>query len=188
MISVMMPSVPSAPTNSPGQVVARARFARAPAGADQAAVGGDHLQRQHVVAHRPVAHRHGAGGAGRRHPADRGVGAGIDRKEQAGVRQRRVELLAGDAGCTRSRCRRDVRRRRYSSAEKSTQTPPLSAETLPSSEVPAPNGIGPPRAASHSPHDRRDFVVRVREHDDVGQSGVGKALAVAVLVAHRRAR
>ena len=55
-------------------------------------------ERQHVVLHRAVAHRVGAGGAGRRHAADRGVGAGIDREEQAAVAQMRVERLAGDAG------------------------------------------------------------------------------------------
>ena len=57
-----------------------------------------HLQRQHIVAHRAVAHRVGAGGARRRHAAERGVGAGIDREEQALVAQMLVERLAGDAG------------------------------------------------------------------------------------------
>src|SRR5579872_5626340 len=43
------------------------------------------------------AHRVGAGGAGRRHAADRGVGARIDRKEQARVAQVLVERLSRDA-------------------------------------------------------------------------------------------
>ena len=64
----------------------------------QAAVGGHDLQRQHVLAHRAVAHRVGARGARARHAADRGVGAGIDREEQAGGAEIFVELLARDAG------------------------------------------------------------------------------------------
>ena len=67
-------------------------------GRDQLAVGQHHFQREHVVLHRAVAHRIGAGGARRRHAAERGVGARIDRKEQALVAQIFVELLARDAG------------------------------------------------------------------------------------------
>ena len=80
------------------QVVAGGGFLRARAGGDDLAVAAHHFQRQHVVAHGAVAHRIGAGGAGRRHAAERGVGAGIDREEQALVAQMLVERLAGDAG------------------------------------------------------------------------------------------
>ena len=34
-------------------------------------------------------------------------------------------------------------------------------------------------------HDRRNLLVGVREDDDVGQRGVGKTFAVAVVLAHR---
>ena len=82
----------------PGQIIAGRRFARAPRGSDDPAVGEHYGQGQHVLAHRPVAHRIGARGAGRRHAAERGVGAGIDRKEEAGVAQIFVQLLVRDPG------------------------------------------------------------------------------------------
>ena len=63
-----------------------------------AAVGGHDGEAEHVLAHRAVAHGVGAAGAGRGHAAERGVGAGVDREEEAGVAQVGVQLLAGDAG------------------------------------------------------------------------------------------
>ena len=62
------------------------------------AVGEHGFERQHVVLHGAVAHRIGARGARRRHAAERGVGAGIDRKKQAAVAQMLVERLARHAG------------------------------------------------------------------------------------------
>ena len=63
------------------------------------AVGQRHGQAQHVLADGAVAHRVGAGGAGRAHAADGAERrAGIDREEQPGVAQMRVQLLARDAG------------------------------------------------------------------------------------------
>ena len=82
----------------PREVVAGRRFLGAARGRDQLAVGEHHFERQHVVLHGAVAHRVGAGAARRRHAAERGVGAGIDREEQALVAQMLVELLARDAG------------------------------------------------------------------------------------------
>ena len=79
-----------------GQVVAGRRLARPPAGADHPAVGHDHGQAQHVLLHRAVADGVGAGRSRRGHAADGGVGTRVDREEQAGVAQVRVELLAGD--------------------------------------------------------------------------------------------
>ena len=81
-----------------GEVVAGRGLAGAGAGADDGAVGGDDGEAEDVVAHGAVAHGVGAGGAGRGHAADRGVGAGVDREEQAGVAEVGVERLAGDAG------------------------------------------------------------------------------------------
>ena len=124
------------------QVVAGRGFLRPRAGRDDLAVAAHHFERQHVVAHRAVAHRIGAGGARRGHAAERSVGAGIDREEQALVAQMLVQRLAGDAGldhavevfgvnfenrgsCRAGRCRR---RRR-------------GALTWPSSEVPVPKAI-----------------------------------------------
>ena len=80
------------------EVVAGARLARAAAGADEAPVGRDDGEPEHVLAHRAVAHGVGARRARRGHAADRRVGARVDREEQAGALQLGVELLAGDAG------------------------------------------------------------------------------------------
>ncbi len=66
-------------------------------GLDHVAVGHDCGEVEHVVAHRAVTHGVGARGAGRGHAAEGGLGAGIDREEQAGVAEMLVEHLAGDA-------------------------------------------------------------------------------------------
>ena len=84
--------------HQPREIVAGRRLLGAPRGGHQLAVGHHHLQRQHIVLHGAVAHRIGARAARRRHAAERGVGAGIDGKEQALVAQVLVERLAGDAG------------------------------------------------------------------------------------------
>ena len=82
----------------PRQVVARRRFLRAARGLDQAPVGQHHFQREHVFAHRAVAHCIRARGARRRHAADRRVGAWIDGEEKPGVLYVLVQLLARHAG------------------------------------------------------------------------------------------
>ena len=84
--------------HQPCQIVSGRRFLCAPRGGHQLAVRHHYFQRQHVVLHGAVAHRVGARAARRRHAAERGVGAGIDGKEQALVAQLFVERLAGDAG------------------------------------------------------------------------------------------
>ena len=78
-----------------GQVIAGRGLLARLAVRDHLAIGQHRRQRQHIVAHGAVAHRIGAGGAGRGHAAERGVGAGIDREEQAGVAQVAVELRCG---------------------------------------------------------------------------------------------
>ena len=57
---------------------------------------------EHVVAHRAVANRGGPRRARRGHAADRGIGAGIDRKHQAGVLQVRIELEPRQSGLDRN--------------------------------------------------------------------------------------
>ena len=82
----------------PRQVVAGRRLAGPAAGADDAPVGQDHGQGQHVLAHGAVAHRVGTRRPGRRHAAERRIGAGIDGEEQPRIAEVLVQLLAGDAG------------------------------------------------------------------------------------------
>ena len=95
--SVMTPSVPFGADDQPREVVTGRRFLGAPRRGHHLAVRHHHLERQHVVLHGAVAHRVGARAARRRHAAERGVGAGVDREEHALVAQMFVERLAGDA-------------------------------------------------------------------------------------------
>ncbi len=81
-----------------GEVVARAAFARLRAGANDAAIGQHHGERQHVFAHGAVTHGVGARGAGGGHATESGVGAGVDGEEQAGVAQFVVQLQPRDPG------------------------------------------------------------------------------------------
>ena len=97
-ISVITPRVPSEPTNNRVRFVAGGGFPRPPSGLHDASVGQHHGQPQHVLPHRPVAHRVRARGTGCGHPAERRVGARIDGEEQAGVAQVFVELLAPHPG------------------------------------------------------------------------------------------
>ena len=82
----------------PGEVVARGRLAGGAAGADHPPIGEHHFEREDVFPDRPVTHRGGAGGAGRGHAAERGIGAGIDREEQPRRPQFAVEVFAGEPG------------------------------------------------------------------------------------------
>ncbi len=83
----------------PGEIVAGRRFAGAPAGLDDPAVGHHRGHVEDVVAHGAVADGVGAGGPCRRHAAEgRFLGARVDGEEEAHVAQVVVELLSGDAG------------------------------------------------------------------------------------------
>ena len=167
------------------QVIAGARFPRAAARADQFSLGSHDGEAQHVLAHRPVANGIGSRRACRGHAADRRVGTRIDRKEQSGSLELQVQLLAGDA-CLHAAIeivavhlehtihlrevdadasveRRDVSLERRADAEGDHRYARLVALT----------------------DDRRDLLVRAREHDDIRDSGVRETLAMPVLLAHR---
>ena len=85
------------------EVVAGAALLRARAGADDLAAGSDDLEREHVLAHGAVAHRVRARRARGAHAADGGVGARVDREEQALAPDRLVDGLARHAGLHRHR-------------------------------------------------------------------------------------
>jgi hypothetical protein len=86
-----------------GQVVAGRGFARAPPVRDDLAVGQDHLQARMLPRACCRSGPRWCRGARRDHAADGGVGARIDREEQALVAQMGVELLARTPAWTRSR-------------------------------------------------------------------------------------
>ena len=79
------------------QIISRRRFSRTRPRRYQAAVGGDHFQAENIVAHAAVSDRGRSRRPRRNHPAERGIGAGIDGKEQPGGAQVVVELLARHA-------------------------------------------------------------------------------------------
>ena len=110
---------------------------------------------------------------------------GIDREEEAGALELGVELLARDA---RLHAAVEVLgvdlehavHLRQVDADAAVERGDVAFERRADAE----------RDHRHArrvaqPDDRGDFVVGVREHDDVGQRRVGEALAVAVLFADR---
>ena len=84
--------------HQPGEVVARRGLARPRVGSDDPPAGVDHRHRQDVLTHRAVADRRRARGAGGDHPAERRIGAGVDREEDALGAQLGVQLAARDPG------------------------------------------------------------------------------------------
>ena len=135
----------------PREVVAGARLARAAAGVDDPAVGGDDGEAEHVLAHRAVADGVGSRGARRRHAADRGV------RRPGSIGKKRPVPLSSAFSCSRvtPACTRQSRSSALISStrfirERSTQTPPYSAATWPSSDVPTPKAITGTRAACAS--------------------------------------
>ena len=168
------------------EVVARGRLARAPAGAHDAPVRRDDGEAEHVLAHRAVADRVGTGGARRGHAADRRVGAGIDREEQSGALQIGVQLLARHARLDAAVevvgvHLDDPVHRREVEAHAPVECGDVALERRADAE-------GDDRHACRvaQPHDRGHLFGRLRIDDDVGRRRVGEALAVAVLLAHRR--
>ena len=91
--------------HQPRQVIAGRGLARPRVGAHDPPAGVDHGEREHVLAHRPVADGGRARGAGRDHPADRRVGARVDGEEHALGPQPRVELRGGSTPACRRRRR-----------------------------------------------------------------------------------
>ena len=83
------------------QVISGRGFARPCASLDYLTVRQHHLERHDILAHRAVAHGIGSRGTGRRHPADRGVGARINGEHQPGGAQFGIQLFARHAGLDR---------------------------------------------------------------------------------------
>ena len=123
------------------EVVTRPRScgAREPV-ADHRAVREHGLEREQVGAHLPVAHRRRSRRVRRRHAAERGVGAGVDREEEAVLARGSLEREPRDAGRDR---RRQIARRDLERAGQPREVEADSAGTgitWPSRLVPAPNG------------------------------------------------
>ena len=184
----MMPSVPSDADEQAREVVAGARFARTPAGADDAAVGRDDGEararsrassrsarrwcptRASTPCRRCVALAPGSIGKNRPVPLQLGVELlARDARLHAAVEILAVDLEHAvhprqiDAHAAVQR--RDVALERGADAERDHRHARRVAQ----------------------PHDRGDLLVRLRKHDDVRQRRVGQAFAVTVLLAHRSA-
>ena len=80
------------------EVVAGRRLHGARAGTDDRAVREHDLEREHVRAHAAVANRRRPARVRRGHPAERRVGARVDREPETVLGDRRVQLAAQDAG------------------------------------------------------------------------------------------
>ena len=169
----------------PGEVVARGRFARPARGGEHLAIAEHRFERQHVVLHGAVAHRIGAGGPGRRHAADRGVGAGIDREEHALVAQILVELLAGDA-----RLDHAVEVFRMD-RQHPVHVAQIDADAaIGGVDLALQRGAGAERDDRHpmggaDAHDRLHLRRRARKHHGIGRLARQPGGGVAMLLAHR---
>ena len=144
----------------------------------------DDRETQHVLAHRAVAHGVGARRARRRHAADRRVRAGIDREEESGALELGIQLLARDTGLHAAVEVRVVHFQhaihlRQVEAHAAVQRRDVPLERRADAE----RDHRDPRRVAYA-HDRRHFVVRVREHDDVRHRGVGQTFAVRMLLAN----
>ena len=149
------------------EVVAGARLARPRAGTDHAPVGQHDLEREHVLAHRPVADGVGPGGAGGRHAAERRVGARVDAEERALAADPLLERRAGDAGLDG-----DVEVLDAHAQDRVHQARVDRDAALDREHVALERGAGAERHDRHvvlgaSAHDRGDLLGRARERDRV---------------------
>ena len=160
--------------HQPGQVVAVGGLAGAAAGVDDAAIGEDHLEAQHVLADGAVADGVGAGGAGRAHAADGAVAAGVDREEHALVAQVVVELLAGDAGLDQAVHVLGVDLEdRWSCGRGRGRCPARTGLTWPSSDGAGAEGDDGDAMLVAERQDAADLLGRLHEGDGVGQGRRG---------------
>ena len=147
--SVTMPSVPCEPTNEVRQRVAGHVLDVATAGADDAAVGEDDLERQHRVAGDAVLHAAQAAGVGADVAADRAelVARRVRRVEEALVCDRGLEIGVDDARLRRSpRGCRDRSRGSRSCRVRTTVSAPSTPAEPPDSPAPH-RGARPRRGA-----------------------------------------
>ena len=79
-----------------GQIIAGCRLAGPPRGPNDPAIGEHHGHCQDILAHRSVSDRIGSRGTRRSHPAERGIGTGVDWKKETGIAQMFVQLFACD--------------------------------------------------------------------------------------------
>ena len=168
----------------PREVIARRGLARARARADHLAVRGDDHEREDVLAHRAVADGRRARRAGGDHPAEGGVGAGIDGEEHALRAQHLVELLAGDAGLDRDvevvdRQAQDAVHLAHVDAD-----PALQRRDVPLERRSRAEGDDRRAMAGADADDRRGLLGARRVDDGVGGGEGVKGLVDAVLVEH----
>ena len=129
------------PDQQAGQVIPGRGFLGPMSGADDLPVRHHRLKAEDVVLHGAIAHRIGARGPRCRHPAQRGIGAGVDGKEQALIAQMGVQVLARHTGLHDAIQIARMDRQNLVHLVRSTEIPPAGAFTCPSSDVPVPKGI-----------------------------------------------
>ena len=169
--------------HQPGEIIAGGGLARPPGGADVAAVRRHHAQGQDRLAHRAVAHRIGARGAGRGHPAERGVGARIDREEQPHVAEIFVELLAANAGLDGAVEILGIDAEDRIHLRQIQADPPAHRGDIALHRRAGPEGNDRHLIEAAELHDLDHFLGRAREHHCVGQLRRELGLARAMLEA-----
>ena len=172
------------PDHERRQIIARRRLRRAGAGVDHLAIGQNHLQPAHIVAHRAIAHRRRPRGPRRRHPAKRGICPRIDREHQPCGPQLMVQRLARDPGLDADQAvlhalfhdRRHLAEIHHHAARK-RQRMPLKRSSRPPADQRHKVAGGP---AGKS----RDLICRGRKDHGIGQTGSHQAFALPVFGQH----
>ena len=168
------------PDEQSREVVTRAGFARPPAGADDAPVAGDDGEPEHVFAHRAITDGIGSRRARGGHSADRCIRARVDREEEPGALELRVDLLARDAGLHAAvevlgvDLQHAVHLRQID-AHAPGERGDVTLERRPHTK----RDHGDARGVA-KPNDRGDFVVGLREYDDIGKCCIRQSFAVAM--------
>ena len=171
--------------HQPREVVAGRRLLGAAGGRHELAVREHDLQPEHIVLHGAVAHRIGAGAARRRHAAERRVGAGIERKEQALVAQMLVELLARDARLDHAIEVLRVHRQHLVHVAEIHRHAAKGRVDVALERGAGAEGNDRNAMCGADAHDRLDVRGRLRKHHRVGRLVFDPGGRVGVLLAHR---
>ena len=170
----------------PGEVVAGGGLPCASAGSHDAPVGHHHREPQHILAHRPVAHRVRSRCTGRGHPAERCVGARVDGEEQAGVAQVLVELLSPHPRLDPAVEVLGVHLDDFVHSRHVDGDAAVQGLDMPFERRPGPERDHGAAVAGAQAHHLRHLLGALRKDHRVRRCGLVIGLVVAVLLAHRR--
>ena len=182
--SVITPERAFRADHQPGEIVAGRRLLGAARGRHQLAVRQHDFQREHIVLHGAVAHGIGAGAARGRHAAERSVGAGIEREEQALVAQMLVELLARDAGLDHAVEVLRIHRQHAVHVAKIDRHAAMGRIDMALERRAGAEGNDRHAVRGADAHDVLHVIGRLREHHCVGRLARDPGRRIGVLLAH----